>query len=95
MKKEFKLERGYCLETYTNLRKLFEDINPEFLESLSEDENTTIDHVLDFENYLFLVVSDAIDGAAVINVYDGVISGIYNVEKITELTRKIISDCEE
>ena len=86
--KSMKLNRQDSVSVYKELFDLFEDQNPDFLKGLTEDELIGLDHVLDFENYVFMVVNYE----TVVVILDGMVSSIYTLDKFGELTKELIKD---
>lgn len=83
-----KIKREDNANFYKELLEVFKDNNPDFLKSLTKDELIGLDHVLDFEDYVFMVINYE----TVVVVFDGTISGVYSMEKFSKLTREIIKE---
>ena len=86
--KQYPIYRGDTVISYKNLRDLFDDEMPEFLENLTEDEEIGIDHALDFENYEFLVIN----GDTVVVIMDGSVTSIHPIHSFAEITKELINE---
>ena len=73
---------------YTELKDVFSDHDPDFLDTLTEDEMLSLEHVLDFESYTFMVLNYE----TVVVILDGMVSSIYTLNKFGELTKELIKD---
>ena len=76
------------VEFYKELKDLFLDQDPDFLASLTEDEMISLEHVLDFENYSFMVINFA----RVVTVADGTIVSFDDLESFKEQTKEFINE---
>ena len=88
MTKEINIYRGRMIDCYAELHDLFSDHDPDFLHTLTDDEAETLEHVLDFESYRFLVVNYE----TVVVILDGMVSSIYTLKEFGELTKKLLSE---
>ncbi len=84
--KTMSVKRGDTIESYTELFDLFEDQDKDFLESLTKDELITLDHILDYEDYRFLVINYK----TVLVVVEGEVMSFHTMDKFKELTRQLI-----
>ena len=54
--KEVHIKYGNNIDVYRELKDLFVDHAPDFIDGLTEEEKITLEHMFDFEDYTFFVV---------------------------------------
>ena len=86
--KNLELNRFDNVSIYKELLELFLENNPDFLKTLTKDELIGLDHVLDFENYVFLVINYNM----VAVVVDGMIASLESMEEFIESTKELIDE---
>ena len=89
-KTEFSVTLGDSVNSYTELLELFKDHNPDFLHSLKTDELINLDHAIDFDPYVFLVLNYE----TIIVLVDDAVVGIYSMDEFTAMTKQMINDEE-
>lgn len=76
------------VDIYKELKDLLSDHEPGFLDTLTEDELIIVEHALDFENIIFLVINYSIVSV----IIDGMITSIESMEEFIESTKELIDE---
>ena len=82
------INRADFVNYYHTLSKLFEDIDPEFLDSLTGEERDDLDGICAYEDYAYIAINED----TIIVIMYGEASSIHTLKEFEELTRKVLRD---